>query len=455
MAATRQGLCKDERGIALVMALGIMLVLSISVITVIAFTTSNQRSANYSSAQNKALALAEAGVNNALSVLGAALKPNDPAALTSGSESVGEGTAAYSATLSGDVWTITGTGTVANPTGGSTIVRNVSLQVRVAVAGTAWAWNFSDAETGCMNLLQNSLYAVPLFVRGNLCVANNASFTGARLHVGGTLTNRGSIGSAGSPIESANVVGGCTGGVPNPHPCTAADKVFATSRTQTESSLSKPELDLAKWYSAARPGPTRPCSTGTGIPGNFDNDTSLNVSRLPFELTPATAYSCQARNPAGKVQGELSWVPGSPGTLTVLGTIFFDGNITISGNAVYQGVATIYSSGTVTFNNGAKLCGIVGCTSSWDPATNVVFLIAGSSTAQTGFTINNNAVFQGAAYVVNDYLVSQNGVNWGPVVARQLVMEQNAAQKPLTFLPPGAPGFEKAIQPVPGSWRDY
>src|SRR3954470_18045232 len=68
----------DERGIALVMALGIMLVLAIALTTTIYLTSSSGRHANSSNAGQKSFALAEAGVNNAISVLHAAYDVPSP-----------------------------------------------------------------------------------------------------------------------------------------------------------------------------------------------------------------------------------------------------------------------------------------------------------------------------------------------------------------------------------------
>ena len=60
---------RDERGISLVVALGITMVLSISVGSMVVYTTSSQRQASRSNADQLALALAEAGLNNAMAVL--------------------------------------------------------------------------------------------------------------------------------------------------------------------------------------------------------------------------------------------------------------------------------------------------------------------------------------------------------------------------------------------------
>ena len=60
---------RDESGVALIMALGVMLVLTIALSATILFTSASARHADNSNAGQKAYALAEAGVNNAIAVL--------------------------------------------------------------------------------------------------------------------------------------------------------------------------------------------------------------------------------------------------------------------------------------------------------------------------------------------------------------------------------------------------
>ena len=60
---------RGERGFVLPMALGILVVLTITVTTAIYYTTENQRSSGYQKAVQVATSLAEGGVNNAVSVL--------------------------------------------------------------------------------------------------------------------------------------------------------------------------------------------------------------------------------------------------------------------------------------------------------------------------------------------------------------------------------------------------
>jgi hypothetical protein len=432
------------------MAIGMLGVLSLTAATLAVYSTSNGRNADYSNATVAARNLAEAGEAAARSILWNASDPTNPSAVGSGTVTLEGGTATYSGTLSGSTWTLTGTGSVANPTGGAIISETVTSQVTATPGGpsAAWQYNFADALVGCMDIANNATFTAPLYVRGNLCVDNNAHFTGSSLHVGGTVTvgNNGDIGTASAPIPFVNITGGCTGGLPNPHSCVSgpADDVYAQGGiiTQNPGTLTKPPVDLLYWYQNASPGPVNGCTAGS-VPGGFDSGAggtavppNPNASRPTFDLTPAGAYSCTTSS------GELSWVPGNPGTLTIKGTIFIDGNIqmTNNANAVYEGRATIYSSGTITLSNNARLCGIAGCGALWNPSVNLLVLVAGAATG-TGFTISNNGVYQGAAYVVSDYTLVNNAANWGPVIASQLSIANNAGQfVPVGSLPAGAPG---------------
>src|SRR2546421_12880005 len=59
----------NEHGFALVMALGITVVLGMSVVTVVEATTANQHTSTQSRNRVSAYNLAEAGINNAMSIL--------------------------------------------------------------------------------------------------------------------------------------------------------------------------------------------------------------------------------------------------------------------------------------------------------------------------------------------------------------------------------------------------
>jgi hypothetical protein len=445
---------RTESGIALPMALGIMMVLSISLATVLVLSMSSEQQGRRATGDAKALALAEAGLNQAASVLVASTDPSVDTAIPAGSGSLNGGTSSYSGSLSGSIWTITGVGTVPNPVAtGGVISRTASTQYNVSVIGTPWEWaTFTDQPTGCMTIRNNAVVATALYVKGNLCLSNNAKYTAAKLYVGGTLTNSGSVGTAGTPITNATIVGGCTGGSPNPHPCTAADSVYASTISQTANTLSRPTVDLANGYSTAKPGPLNNCTIGS-IPGGFDTNTMLDRSRAQFDLMPTSSYDCRFVDGSGTTVGQLSWNKATS-TLTVFGVIFIDGDIYVNGTATYTGRASIYTSGKVSFSNNAKICGISGCTSGWDTTNNLILFVAGTSTDTNGIYLANGSVLQGAVYAVNDVYIDNNAAQWGPVIARSVYIDNNADQSlPLTRLPPGAPGISDTVRLVAGTWR--
>src|SRR2546430_7990950 len=116
----------EERGIALVIGLGAMIVLGMVVVTVIESTTANSRTSYMHDARNAASTFAEAGINDAASVLNVpahnALDPNvfcpdgqtSPCSVT---ETMAGGTVTYTAILTGSTWKVTSVGSVRNPTG--------------------------------------------------------------------------------------------------------------------------------------------------------------------------------------------------------------------------------------------------------------------------------------------------------------------------------------------------
>jgi hypothetical protein len=135
---------------ALVLALAVLLALTIALGSTIAFTTSNQQVAARSNAGQKAYALAEAGINNAVGVIAkcgqscttaqVAATPTGPGAASS---TVWGGTLGANKT-----WTITSIGTAANPAApGNLITRTVSAKIQV----NAPPYNFVSLNQSCDN----------------------------------------------------------------------------------------------------------------------------------------------------------------------------------------------------------------------------------------------------------------------------------------------------------------
>ena len=123
--------------------------------------------------------------------------------------------------------------------------------------------------------------------------------------------------------------------------------------------------------------------------------------------------------------------------------IFFDGPVKLNNNAsvVYQGKGVIYATGQVMLSNNAKLCGITGCTSAWNPNIDILVFVAGTTSTSDGFVVRNNGRFQGAAYVEQDFREWNNATVYGPIIARKVRVSNNAQHEftPFSTLLPGMP----------------
>jgi hypothetical protein len=175
---------------------------------------------------------------------------------------------------------------------------------------------------------------------------------------------------------------------------------------------------MANNWATFDPGPKHPClvQAGSLAASVFDNDTALNLPNEPnasaatFELTPNSSYTCISQN--GASVGQLSWDAGTH-TLTVNGSIFIDGNMTISSSAKYVGVAVIETAGTITFNgNNNSLCAESPCNTAanaWQGSSgnnsmlSLVSLVQGA----TAIDVTGNAqTFQGSLWTQPTALVN-------------------------------------------------
>jgi hypothetical protein len=445
-------LLREESGLALVMAVGILAFLMVTGTTLVYYAGSNASHAESSADGAKALNLAESGMNYARAILWNAADPTVSTAVGTGSLTLEGGTVAYSGTYESatKLWTLTGTGTYANPTGGTTpISRTVSSQVLVSNTNgldPAWGYLFADT-TSCTTLSNNLTIDAPIYVRGDLCMENSALITADLVQVRGSVQIKGSasIGTAATPVSQVKVGSGCrypwTGLYLTP--CSALQRVYRILFFSTVPDLQKPPVDLPNWYANAKPGPGQTCTTGS-FPGTFDNDTVLNRSNPTQSLFPGSAYDCEVRDLGGNLLGRLAYTPGNPGTLIIDGVVFFDGKLEFNGNTnvVYQGRGSIYASDTITIRNQTTFCGVAGCNSTWNPDVNLLTLVSGA-TAPVGFTIENNSTWQGAIYVVNDFSQGNSVIVCGPVIAQELFINNNTDN---CFIP-----FSSGVPGMPGS----
>ena len=410
----------DERGIALVMALGIMFVLTIALTMVLFFTSASARDANRSNAGQKAYTLAEAGVNNALAVLNSHYPSTIPypgdtppgTFLPTRTNSYADGTATWSGTLqfvNGAGWTwewaITSTGSVGNPTGpgAAAITRTIRVHVPVVMppsqpVGSDATLNWIYAGNSA-RFSQSVTIASPVYTWHDLTLQNGAAISGParRLAVGGdpaaggnlTLTQNGDTVGQDSPLQEVHIHGLCASKNVSLtlHACIwgdqlpplpdikgwTTDQIWGAVHDNTVPSdlIEKPELtssQMSFWYQNANLGPSTPCnSAGPGTPTFDTGDNTINNSATPttpFNLTPASgSYTC--RNVvAATTLGELSW-DATAKVLTVKGTIFLDGSATVdstgyAGSPVfrYSGQGTLILSGTFAVKN-AKICAVI------------------------------------------------------------------------------------------------
>jgi Tfp pilus assembly protein PilX len=446
---------RDESGIALVMAIGIMMVLMIAGTAVVFYAGSNARSAEHSADNARAVNLGEAGMNYARAILWNSATPTSASALPSsgspGQLTLEGGTVRYWGSYDSgtQTWTLSGSGEYTNPSGGTEPVsRTVSSQVQVTTSSTfeaAWGYLFADTTSLC-TLLKNSISIdAPVYVRGDLCMENSAVLMSELVRVRGKvdIKDSASIGTAADTVDLVEVGGGCRYGGSGSYvsPCGTSEKVYRVNFSNAPPNILKPTVDLDYWYTNAKPGPNQACTTGS-FPGSFDNGGGLNRSNGTQYLFPSSAYDCTVMSGATQL-GRIAYTPGNPGTFIIDGVVFFDGKIELQGNkdVVYQGRGTIYASDEIKFQNYITFCGIAGCSSSWDPDTNLLAFVGGS-TGDSSILVENNTTFQGAFYATNDYFQKNEVSMCGPVIAQELKIENGSENcyVPFSSLAAGMPG---------------
>jgi hypothetical protein len=460
-----------ERGIALVVALGVLVVLTISSTTAMYYAGTNSRSANVSDKRNRAYSLAEAGINNAMAILSkptnnaldkyvlcpdSASLPPLPCVHT---DTYDNGTVTWSGLLAVDVvtnsayWTVTSVGDVVNPTSPAAphLTRKITATVVVKPTDSqelnnpSWDYIFSRAPNwtgqalnGCDMTLGNSVNVTAnLYVLGNLCLTNTAQMTKGKLYVKGSVdqqSNSNTIGTAALPLPEAHIGMGCkyksqSGTLPH-SPClygaaTTYDNVWATLLDSTPQAISPPVVDWNGWFLNASPGPYFACNAQlVGDPAlpvfKFDNPVAAmsdsDANKLSYkndnqgvaDLTPATSYMC--KTPVG----QLSWNVTTH-TLTVTGTIFIDGSAKVDNGAtnLYHGSAVLYLSGSFLLKN-SKLCPqstTTSCTTTlWDNQADLLGIVAnGNGSLAADNQVNaGNSIQLTSAYMAGAAYATNN-----------------------------------------------
>jgi hypothetical protein len=516
------------------MAVVLMLIMTIIVIGLTTATTSNVTAFGRDHATNRALNYSESGLNAGVSAVKAlpvsASSLPSVSGTTDGSAG-GRGAWQYGATRALDHtdantdyydWTVTATGV--SPDGRRT--RIVSQKVREAVthhtssqvvhhgADPAYGYGFflGDSSSDCATLSGtgnnfggNLTISVNIYVAGSLCLSGNQQIVepaGApaggqvNLYVGKTLKLQGnntSVGTSTTKIHAATIVGGCVRGSAVTCSVSSSSHVYANAYYSTQNPLSKPPIDTS-WYANSRPGPTTGCNDDPTHPGNaayqsvypsgytaatfksalFDNDSTLNASRGNVDFFQFGSFDCRYYDSGGNLIGRLKWQTGSPGTLTILGTIWIDGNLAFANDtANVQGRGTIYATGTITFSGGSgtKICETptsgAACLGNYDATQNLLVLVAYNGGSHTGraFQLTGQSTFEGVVFTNGEAYEAGQATLHGPIIADTATMAGNGDTRSNIDPPPGAPGaaYDETItqsspdtvswSDVPGSWR--
>jgi hypothetical protein len=334
---------KNERGMALVMAIGITSVLGIAGATAVAYSTSGAQEAQQSGSRQNAFTLAEAGVNNSMAVLNLptnnALDPDtlnkcttnetkygtpgsNPTSISSWRhDSYANGTVDWCGTLNRSTaqWYLTSIGNMKNPGRAGYVTR--TLQATVSVVPTLTqplnnpSWNYIYAtHTGstCDQTISNNVSGGSwMYIAGNLCLSQNVGIGATKLIVGGSLDldNNAFVGANTSTATRAEayVGGNCRYQKVSStwHACTGNQDGYNIFSKLSDGSTSgvnhitpivaPPAADFATWYENAIPGPASACSTSTGTPPTFDGNypNRDNSVATPFDLTPTSSYTCR------------------------------------------------------------------------------------------------------------------------------------------------------------------
>ena len=419
---------------ALVMALGIMMVLTLTLGSVIYMTTASARDAQRTNGGQKAYALAEAGLNNVLAQV-AANYPNSVSAGNSawaaspagGPVSYEGGTVTWSGQFEGagclsSTWCLTGTGSVANPTGPGAprISRTVRARITVSAAPPPYVpyGLFSGDPTAACTILQGGISVnVPVYIASCLTLGGNADSPPApttkskiwdpntpatvTVQVGSVLTLNGGT-TVGTPTKDVKLISAasCV-----PSPCTTrANGFYGPIASPPLTPIPSASVNASTVYSSANwSGAT--CTSGTNP---FDNNATRNGSLGNVGPETWATFDCSITDAQGTVH-RLTYNSATR-TMTIQGSIFIDGNFTSSPNKGfrYTGNGTIYFNGTV--NHSGVICGPGSswtapgtCGKTWDPTTGELLLVACNAAATpvaTSFMVQSQAVLEAGAWAV-------------------------------------------------------
>jgi Tfp pilus assembly protein PilX len=449
----------SERGMALVMAIGIMTVLAIAGTTAIAYSTSSAQQSAQTRSRTSAFSLAEAGVNNSMAVLNLptnnALDPETLPKCTSNEKKYSDaaadrtststwrhstidgGTVDWCGTLvrKDALWYVTSIGRSTNPNSTTTNVTR-TLEATVTVTPTTTqplnnpVWNYLYAgHTGstCDQTLNNNINgASRMYVAGNLCLSPNVQLNQSTVIIGGTLdvSNNAAVGASTSMATRVETyVGGncryatgswgsCGGNQDARHIYSKRSDGINIGVNQPAPVVAPPAADYATWYENAIPGPSQTCTTSSGTPPTFDTNYPSRDSSVSSvaDLTPSSSYFCRVGQGANTtITGALT---AAGTTVTVASASGFPSTsfvIRVDDEfmTVTAGFGTTTWTVTRASNGSAATTHASGQTLEWKTPSSGE--IAWNNTTKT-LTVSGTIYIDGSAKISNGSLNSYNGM---------------------------------------------
>ena len=344
---------RSERGIALVMALGLLTVLTISGTAVTYYATTNLTDSSSHKARASAYDLAEAGINDAIATMSNQLdsngalkttagtwkKPTDPTLLstpvTVAYPSL-NGSVTYSGALmiSGTnyTWRITSTGKVKSGNTGyqdRTLYKSVKVLGTNAAGGSSWSRFYDDSTSQCLNI-DNQTFVTNVATRGNLCLTNGGAITGAgvTVDVGGTVTITGP--DATSPTRPPALGAGWPTTPTNIYTSNSAYAQNTIAAVATGSNLDATNFGLTVPATAVVEGITatvqRLASACCNAVQTITETGSPTGGTFKLNATPAGGSST--------VTAAIAYNASAATVQTALVTIFGSGNVTCTGGSL-------------------------------------------------------------------------------------------------------------------------
>jgi hypothetical protein len=437
-------LLRKQDGIALVMVLGMLMVLTIAGTTMVVYTTSNTRTAARSGTDEDSFSLSEAALNNLMAVLSNptnnALDPDvlPSSEATASSMEYENGTAKWWGTLdrANAVWTVTGLGIRNNPAGPGTAQVRRKLTAKVPIQPTYTqplnnpVWNYLySGHTGstCDQSLNNNISGTSrMYIAGNLCLSPNVQLAQSKVIVGGNLdvSNNAAVGaSSNMNTRVETYVGGncrysvgswvtCSGNQDANHIYSKLSDNATIAVNHTPPVVPPPTADFASWYENAIPGPSQSCTTTSGTPPAFDNNyPARDNSATLVDLTPASSYICRVGPGASTTLS--SQINSNQSTVTVASASGFPttSQFRIRIDDEVMTVTGGYGSTTWNVSRGAQGTTAAshssGQTVIWDDATPSGEL-SWNATTKT-LTVKGTIFIDGSAKISNSALNTYNG----------------------------------------------